>query len=172
MARSWQKTATVLAGAGLLAMSLAADSISERAKKLHFSSIVVDTHDDSTQRLLDPQFDLGVRHADGSIDIPRMKEGGLDAIFFSIWISGKITGPEAVERATKQINAVRETVKKHPKEMTLATTAAEVRAAKKQGKIVALMGVEGGHMINGELGVLRKYASLGVRYMTLTHSVN
>src|SRR5262249_38242468 len=140
--------------------------------KLHFSSIVVDTHDDTTQRLLDPKFDLGSRHADGSIDIPRMKEGGLDAIFFSIWISGKITGPEAVERATKQINAVRETVKKHPKEMTLATTAAEVRAAKKQGKIVALMGVEGGHMINGELGVLRKYASLGVRYMTLTHSVN
>jgi len=167
-----RRFAAIAACGSLFVMGLAADSISENVKKLHFSSIVVDTHDDTTQRLLDPKFDLGSRHADGSIDIPRMKEGGLDAIFFSIWISGKITGPEAVERATKQINAVRETVKKHPKEMTLATTAAEVRAAKKQGKIVALMGVEGGHMINGELGVLRKYASLGVRYMTLTHSVN
>src|SRR5215471_8806111 len=172
MARSWQKTATVLAGAGLLAMSLAADSISERAKKLHFSSIVVDTHDDTTQRLLDPKFDLSARHADGSIDIPRMKEGGLNAIFFSIWMSGKITGPEAVERATKQISAVHEQVKKHPDDIVLATNAEEVRAAKKQGKIAALMGVEGGHMINSDLDVLRKFAALGARYMTLTHSGN
>src|SRR5579859_2172518 len=153
-------------------MGLSADSISEKAKKLHFSSIVVDTHDDTTQRLLDPKFDLGERHADGSIDIPRMKEGGLSAIFFSIWMSGKITGPEAVERATKQINAVREMAKKHPDEIALATTAAEVRAAKKKGKIAALMGVEGGHMINSDLGVLRNYAALGVRYMTLTHSID
>jgi membrane dipeptidase len=153
-------------------MGLSADSISEKAKKLHFSSIVVDTHDDTTQRLLDPKFDLGERHADGSIDIPRMKEGGLSAIFFSIWMSGKITGPEAVERATKQINGVREMAKKHPDEIALATTAAEVRAAKKKGKIAALMGVEGGHMINSDLGVLRNYAALGVRYMTLTHSID
>ena len=155
-----------------MAMSLAADSISERAKKLHFSSIVVDTHDDTTQRLLDPKFDLSARHADGSIDIPRMKEGGLNAIFFSIWMSGKITGPEAVERATKQISAVHEQVKKHPDDIVLATNAEEVRAAKKQGKIAALMGVEGGHMINSDLAVLRNFAKLGVRYMTLTHSIN
>ena len=169
---SIRRIAAIAACGSLFVMGLAAESISEKAKKLHFSSIVIDTHDDTTQRLLDPKFDLGVRHSDGSIDIPRMKEGGLDAIFFSIWISGKITGPEAVERATKQINAVRDTVKKHPKEMTLATTATEVRAAKKQGKIAALMGVEGGHMINSDLGVLRTYASLGVRYMTLTHYLN
>ena len=170
----WQtrRLAVALAGGSLLVMSLAADSVSEKAKKLHFSSIVVDTHDDTTQRLLDPKFDLAIRHPDGSIDIPRMKEGGLDAIFFSIWMSGKITGPEAVERATRQINAVRELVKKHPDQIVLATTAAEVRAAKKQGKIAALMGVEGGHMINNDLNTLRTYAKLGVRYMTLTHSVN
>ena len=153
-------------------MNLAGDSVSGRAKKLHFASIVVDTHDDTTQRLLDPKFDLGTRHADGSIDIPRMKAGGLDAIFFSIWMSGKITGPEAVKRATAQITAVRDQAKKHPGKIVLATTAGEIRAAKKQGKIAALMGVEGGHMINGDLEVLRNYAALGVRYMTLTHSVN
>lgn len=172
MVRKWHKTTAILAGAGLLAMNMTADSVSERAKKLHFSSIVVDTHDDTTQRMLDPKFDLGVRHTDGSIDIPRMKEGGLDAIFFSIWMSGKVTGPEAVTRATAQVNAVREQVKKHPGEIVLATTAEEVRTAKKQGKIAALMGVEGGHMINSDLDVLRRYASLGVRYMTLTHGVN
>src|SRR5260221_5647660 len=166
-------TAGLFVSAGtLLAATVAADDISARAKKLHFSSIVVDTHDDTTQRFLDGKFDLGPRSATGSIDIPRMKEGGLGAIFFSIWIPSKITGPEAVDRAMAQIDAVREQVRKHPKDMTLATTAAEVRGARKQGKIAALMGVEGGHMINANLGVLRSYAALGVRYMTLTHSGN
>lgn len=155
-----------------MATIVAGDSISDRAKKLHFSAIVVDTHDDTTQRLLDDKFDLAVRHADGSIDIPRMKSGGLNAIFFSIWIPGKITGPEAVKRAEVQIGAVHEQVRRHPKELVLATTATEVRAAKRNGKIAVLMGVEGGHMINGSLDVLRSFANSGVRYMTLTHSLN
>ncbi len=161
----------VLAGA-FLAATVTADDISARAKKLHFSSIVVDTHDDTTQRFLDGKFDLGPRNAAGSIDIPRMREGNLSAIFFSIWIPSKITGPEAVDRALIQIDAVREQVRKHPSDLVLATTAAEIREARKQGKIAALMGVEGGHMINSDLGVLRSYAALGVRYMTLTHSGN
>jgi membrane dipeptidase len=156
----------------LAALGVAGDSIADRAHKLHFSSIVVDTHDDTTQRFLDGKFDLGERNAAGSIDIPRMKEGGLGAIFFSIWIPSKVTGPEAVHRAMTQIDAVREQVRKYPKDLVLATTAAEVREAHKQGKIAALMGVEGGHMINSNLGVLRSYAALGVRYMTLTHSGN
>ena len=71
------------------------------------SPIIVDTHDDTTQNLLSPHFDLGERHATGSIDIPRMREGGLGAIFFSIWISGTVTGPRAVKDALVQIDAVR-----------------------------------------------------------------
>jgi membrane dipeptidase len=166
-------TAGLLVSAGaFLAAAVTADDISARARKLHFSSIVVDTHDDTTQRFLDGRFDLGPRNATGSIDIPRMKEGGLGAIFFSIWIPSKVTGPEAVNRAMTQVHAVREQVRTHPKDLTLATTAAEVREARKHGKIAALIGVEGGHMINSNLGVLRNYAALGVRYMTLTHSGN
>src|SRR5256714_5242706 len=156
----------------LAGLAISADSISERARKLHFSSIVVDTHDDTTQRFLDGKFDLGTRSSSGSIDIPRMREGNLSAIFFSIWMPSKVTGPEAVDRALVQIDAVREQVRKHSNDMVLATTAAEVREARKQGRIAALMGVEGGHMINSNLGVLRNYAALGVRYMTLTHSGN
>ena len=172
MTMAFLRTASLVCG-GLMVASLAVgDSISERAKKLHFSSIVVDTHDDTTQRLLDANFDLGERHTDGSIDIPRMREGGLGAIFFSIWMESKITGPEAVKRTLDQIDAVREQVRKHPKDLTLATTAEEVRRAHKEGKIAVLMGVEGGHMIASDLGVLRQYAALGVRYMTLTHSGN
>src|ERR1700680_2111693 len=90
-------------GGAFMTMTPRADDIAERANKLHFSSTVVDTHDDTTQRFLDGDFDLGTRHPTGSIDIPRMKEGGLDAIFFSIWIPSKITGPVAVKRALEQI---------------------------------------------------------------------
>lgn len=148
------------------------EKISAHARDLHFHSIVVDTHDDTTQRLLDPKFDLGVHHSDGNIDIPRMREGGLDAIFFSIWIPGTITGPTAVEKALEQIAAVRETVRRHPKDMMLALSAADVRRSYAEHKIAALMGVEGGHMINDDLSVLQTFAALGVRYMTLTHFVN
>jgi membrane dipeptidase len=159
--------------AGLvLAGAMAADGISERARQLHFSSIVIDTHDDTTQRFLDPGFDLGARNALGSIDIPRMKEGGLGAIFFSIWIPSKITGPEAVKRALAQIDAMHEQVRNHSSDLMLVTTADGIREAHKQGKIAALIGVEGGHMIASDLGVLRHYAALGARYMTLTHSGN
>src|ERR1043166_3343225 len=171
MHSGFRAAACILGGLFVATMG-AGDSVSERAKKLHFSSIVVDTHDDTTQRLLDDKFDLGVRHSDGSIDIPRMREGTLSAIFFSIWMSGKMTGPEAVKRAEAQIRAVHEQVRKNPKDLVLATTASEVRAAKRDGKIAVLMGVEGGHMINSNLDVLRSFANSGVRYMTQTHSVN
>ena len=163
--------AACAAGGIVLAGAMRADD-GARAKKLHFSSIIIDTHDDTTQRLLDPKFDLGARHETGSIDIPRMKAGNLGGIFFSIWIPSKITGPEAVKRALDQIDAVREAVRRHPRDLALATTAAEVRAARREGKIAVLMGVEGGHMIANDLSVLRTFAAMGVRYMTLTHSGN
>ncbi|MGH9775033.1 MAG: dipeptidase [Candidatus Acidiferrales bacterium] len=146
--------------------------VSPRARDLHFRSIVVDTHDDTTQRFLVPGFDLGARHADGDVDIPRMREGGLGAIFFSIWMPGTVSGPLAVQRTLDQIDAVRQQVLRNSKDIVLCTTADDVRRAHAQGKIAALMGVEGGHMIASDLGVLRLYAALGVRYMTLTHSVN
>src|SRR6266851_1137675 len=167
-----RRVAPVALGGLLVTSGLAGDNISEKARKLHFSSIVLDTHDDTTQLMLDPKFDLGARQPKGSIDIPRMREGGLGAIFFSIWIPSKVTGPTAVQKALQQIAAVREQVRKHPKDLVLATTAEQIRQARKNGKIAALMGVEGGHMINSDFGVLRKYAALGVRYMTLTHSGN
>src|SRR5260370_39452648 len=142
---------------GLDGLSVSGDSISEKARKLHFSSIVVDTHDDTTQRFLDGKFDLGPRSPTGSIDIPRMREGNLGAIFFSIWMPSKITGPEAVDRALIQIDAVREQVRNLSKDLVLAETTAESRDAHKQRKIASLLGVEGGHMINTDLGVLPSF---------------
>ncbi len=161
----------VSAGA-LLAATVTADDISARAKKIHFSSIVVDTHDDTTQRLVSEKFDLGHRDAAGHIDIPRMREGGLGAIFFSTWMPSSVTGPIAVKRALDQIDAVREQARMHPQDLLLATTSADIRRAHGEGKIAVLMGMEGGHMLDNDLGALRMYAALGVRYLTLTHSGN
>jgi membrane dipeptidase len=150
-----------------------ADGVSGRAKQVHDRAIVLDTHADTTQRMVfDPRFNIAERHGDGNIDIPRMRDGGMDALFFSIWVPSDVTGPIAVKRAFDQIDAVREAVRLHPDDLALATTAAEVRDAVKAGKIAALMGMEGGHMIDDDMRLLRIYAALGVRYMTLTHFKN
>src|SRR5207245_4108325 len=172
------RTAAVLAAIAapvVVATQQASEAVvvSERARQLHTHAIVVDTHDDTTQRLVsDKKFDIGARNSDGNIDIPRMREGGLDALFFSIWTPGDVVGPAAVKRAMDQIDAVREAVRTHPKDLMLATTAAEIRRAAAEHKIAALMGMEGGHMIDDDLGLLRVYAALGVRYLTLTHFLN
>ncbi len=149
-----------------------ADEIAERARKLHFSSIVLDTHDDTTQRFFSKDFDLAKRNADGSIDIPRMKEGGMNAIFFSIWIDGRIMGPPAIQKALDQIDAVHENVRRNSKDMMFCRTADDVRRAHAQGKIAALIGVEGGHMIGNDIRMVRIFGGLGVRYMTLSHFYN
>ncbi len=161
-----------LIATAILTRAVPVDAISERAHKLHFSSIVLDTHDDTTQRFFSKDYDLGKRNAQGHVDIPRMREGGMNAIFFSIWIDGRIMGPPAVQKALDQIDAVRGNVKRYSNEMALARTADDVRRAHAQGKIAALMGVEGGHMIGNDIRVVRIFADLGVRYITLSHFYN
>ena len=157
----------------LFAQSVSDVQVSARAKRLHDRAIVVDTHDDTPQRLLfDKTFNIGMRNKDGHVDIPRMREGGLDALFFSIWVPSQITGPPAVKRALDLIDSVREAVRTHPNDLMLANTAADIRRAAAEHKIAALMGMEGGHIIDDDLAVLRVYAALGVRYLTLTHFLN
>ena len=162
-----------IAAPGVATQTRAGEAVSPRASQIHRRAIVVDTHDDTPQRLLfDKTFDIGRRHDNGSIDVPRMREGGLDALFFSIFVPGDVTGPLAVRRAMALIDSVHEAVRRHPTDLVLATTAADIRRAAADGKIAALMGMEGGHMIDDDLGLLRSYASLGIRYLTLTHSAN
>jgi membrane dipeptidase len=162
------RVALVVFGIGGLA------AVSPRADRIHRNAIVIDTHIDTTQFLLKDGWDFFARHAatENHVDYPRMREGGLDAAFFSIYMPGTITGPEAVMRSLVMIDAVKRLAEQHPNEIALATTAAQVRAAAKAGKIAALMGMEGGHMIDDNLSILRDYFRLGVRYLTLTHSVN
>ena len=162
--------------------AVSAGAQTDRAARLHQQAIVVDTHIDTTQLLLRDGWDFMARHAARTagggdenashVDYPRAREGGLDAAFFSIYMPGTITGPEAVKRSLLLIDAVRRLAEQHPGEIALATSAAEVRAANKAGKFAALMGMEGGHMIDDNLSILRDYQRLGVRYLTLSHSVN
>ena len=163
-------------GAQAPAKTPAAESAEARAARIHKQALVVDTHIDTTMMLGKEGWDFMVRHqpepGENHVDLPRIREGGLDAAFFSIYMPGTVTGPEAVKRALILIDHVRSLAERHPNEIVLATTAAEVRAAHKAGKFAALMGMEGGHMIDDSLAVLRDYQRLGVRYLTLSHSVN
>ncbi|MFQ5927258.1 MAG: dipeptidase, partial [Terriglobia bacterium] len=157
----------------LCLVGLAAGDVTRQAAKLHRRAVVVDLHIDTPQRLLDEDFDLGPRDTNGHIDIPRMKEGGLDAGFMSIYVDmRRYQGLDASKRALQLIDTVYNQVERHPDKLVLATSAADVRRAAKQGRIALLMGMEGGTPIADDLRLLRDFYRLGVRYMTLTHALN
>jgi len=135
--------------------------------------VVLDLHCDTPMLIQAEGYDLGQRHDYGQVDIPRMREGGVSGVFFSIYTSGTSGTPlEAVKKALEIIDAVRQEVARHPNDLTLATGAAKILEAKAAGKIAVLMGVEGGHMIDSSLAVLHSLFHLGARYMTLTHSAD
>jgi membrane dipeptidase len=145
----------------------------ERAIKLHREAIVIDTHNDITSAITDNGFDLGARDTSGKnqTDIPRMKEGGLDAEFFAIYVAAKYAKEGgAARRALEMIDGVYEQTRRHPESLEMAFTTEDIRRIHKTGKIAALMGIEGGHAIEDSLSALRKFYRLGVRYMTLTHT--
>ncbi len=147
-----------------------ADDISEEARRIHFSSLVFDTHTDTPQRFLFDQFDLGHRDKEGCVDIPRLKEGGVGAIFFALWVPVEISGPAATRRAFDLLAATEKQIELHSDELAMATSCEEIRIAREQGKTAVLLGVEGGHAINDDLQVLRDFFARGVLYMTLTHN--
>jgi membrane dipeptidase len=173
----------------------------DRAERIHRDAIVVDGHNDITTFILDYQFDLGM---DGSgpgkqdatlywvpairwllprleadnlrtdTDLRRLRTGGIDAEFFSIFVDSSYVPRDssqagrAKDRALAMIGAVLEQVRRHPDDLELATSAADVRRIAAAGRIAALMGLEGGHAIEDDLSNLRQFFDLGVRYMTLT----
>ena len=142
-----------------------------QARQIHRRAIVIDTHADTTKRLLEENLDLSLRDPDGHLDLPRMREGGLDAVFFSIWVRPSYK-PHYLRQALTQIDAVLDQVERHSSELELARTADDIRRVHAAGKLAALMGVEGGHAIEDKPRVLDVFYRLGVRYMTLTWSIS
>lgn len=144
-----------------------------RAAKLHRESIVIDTHNDVTSPMTDEGYDLGPRDASGKnqTDLPRMKEGGLGAEFFAIYVAAKYAKEGgSARRAMEMIDGVYEQARRHPESLEMAYTTADIRRIRKSQKIAALMGIEGGHAIEDSLPALREFYRLGIRYMTLTHT--
>jgi membrane dipeptidase len=142
---------------------------------IHRRAIVVDMHADTAQRLVDENVDLEQRLSDGHLDAMRAKEGGLDAQFFSIWVEPELFGgggPNAMKRADIQIEAVKNLAAKHPETWEIATTAEDVRRIAANGKIAALMGLEGGYAIDERVENVKRYYDLGVRYMSPAWSVS
>lgn len=144
----------------------------QKALKLHRSSIVVDTHNDITTMMIDENYDIGQSSVGKyHTDLARMKEGGLTAEFFSIYVDKKYAKEGgSARRALDQIDLVYRAAEKYPNQLMMATSVADIRRAKKEGKVAALMGIEGGHAIENSLSALRDFYRLGVRYMTLTHN--
>jgi membrane dipeptidase len=142
--------------------------------KVHKSALLIDTHNDITSRTVQG-FDIGPRNTSDKpthTDLVRMKEGGIGAQFFAVYVAANyVEGNHAANRTLQMIDTVRhDIIERYPNDFMFATSVADIEAAHKKGKIAALMGIEGGHAIEDSLRLLRDYYALGIRYMTLTHS--
>ncbi|HEX8284089.1 MAG TPA: membrane dipeptidase [Pyrinomonadaceae bacterium] len=154
----------------------------KRAVALHKKAIVVDGHNDIPTIMADEDYDIGVASSGKyHTDIPRLKQGGMTGEFFSIYVDRQYATPEWVSknyvtqggsarRALDLIDVSYRMLEKYPNDLMFAASAADIRRAKKAGKVGVLFGIEGGHAIENSLASLREFYRLGVRYMTLTHN--
>jgi membrane dipeptidase len=142
----------------------------QRALAIHRRAIVIDTHNDVTTPMTNDDFDLaGEPPVPYRTNIARMKQGGLTAEFFSLYVKPwYVQHGGAARRTLDMIDSVYRAVERHPRDLMFATSVADIRRAKRMNKIAALMGIEGGHAIEDSLPTLREFYRLGVRYMTLT----
>ncbi len=163
----------------MLALLLVAQStdaaVDARVERVLARTPVIDGHNDLAWELRDaePMPDLSRDTAalphPLQTDIPRLRKGRVGAQFWSVWIPADTIGPRAVEMTLEEIDVVHRFVAAHPRDLAMATTADDIRRIERAGKVASLIGVEGGHQIDGRLAVLRQYRALGVGYMTLTH---
>src|SRR5271170_7220447 len=137
---------------------------------VHSNAIVIDTHADTTQRLVDENYDLADQLNGGNLNFESAKKGNLGAEFFSIWVEPDLYKGHDARRTLELIDAVYQQAAKHPDRMRMAYSPADIEAAHREHKLAALMGIEGGHPIENSIPLLRDYYRLGVRYMTLTWS--
>jgi membrane dipeptidase len=145
--------------------------------RIYRDAIVIDTHNDLPSKMIDDGYDAAVRHSpgfeknQGDSDLPRFLESGITGQFLSAWVDAPYalrTPDQSWERVQIYLDTIHAFVRRHPDRLVFATTARQVRDAKAQGKVAMLIGVEGGHAIEGSIENLRELYRRGVRYMTLT----
>jgi membrane dipeptidase len=135
-------------------------------------AIIIDTHADTPQAMLEESYDLADPASPYMISIPKARAGRLGAEFFSIWVDVAWPQQDLIHRALDLMDVVSQQVARHADALGMATTAEDIERLHREGKITILLGVEGGHQIQGDLRVLDIFYRLGVRYMTLTHMKN
>jgi membrane dipeptidase len=156
----------------LNAAAFAADPVARAAEKLQASIIGIDSHIDTMQRVLNEKLSIAAELANGHVDLPRLREGGMRAPFFALWVPTFYPGSEAIRRTLQLREAAERLFQKFPDQVELATSAADVERILKTKKIAVTLTLEGGHQISDDLAVLRMYYLLGIRAMTLTHFRN
>jgi len=154
-----------------MTVAFAADQkkIDAQVKAITKSAILIDTHNDIPSFTIDGA-DIA-NSPKNHTDIPRLREGGVGAIFFSVFVDAKyVAGNHSANRALQIIDTVyHDIIDRYPNDFSLALTADDIERAHREHKIGALLGIEGGHAIEDSPRLLRDYYKLGVRYMTLTH---
>ncbi|MGA7687084.1 MAG: dipeptidase [Terriglobales bacterium] len=147
-------------------------TVTTKARAIHNSAIVIDTHADTPQRFLDENFDMGSTDPSdhGHISLEKAQAGNLGAEFFSIWVEPETNQGHFARHTLDLIDSVYEQAARHPDRMMMAFSVADIERAHRQHKLAALMGIEGGHSIENDIHLLRDYYRLGVRYMTLSWS--
>jgi membrane dipeptidase len=164
--------------AGLSGAAQTGDPFLARARALHLSVPMFDGHNDYPWEVReragkDPaRLDIRNVRTDTMTDIPRLRQGGVGAQFWSVYVPASLAGQQAVTATLEQIDIVHRMIARYPDDLALALTADDVQRIFAEGKIASLIGMEGGHSIDSSLGALRMFARLGARYMTLTHSKN
>lgn len=145
------------------------ESFLPAARDLHRRCMVIDSHVDTTQRLLDPGWDFTRRHSDGHVDLPRLREGGISAAFLAVWKAGPLSPSEGAAAAREQIRRIHDLTTQHPEVLCLARSAEDIRKTHRAGQVAILIGIEGGYLIEDSLDLLREFHRAGAMYMTLTH---
>ncbi len=156
------------------------EEIIARALKIHDRVLTVDTHADTPLRMIEPGFDLAERHdpleTGSKVDYPRMKEGGLDAIFFAAFVSQDIRDDDGNERAKKlviqMIDSVVSSTEQNASLVGLALTPQDAYELEKDGKRAIYLAIENGYPIGSDLKNIELFYDKGVRYITLVHSSN
>jgi len=151
----------------VIILCCAISAFSADHKKIHQKAIVVDTHNDVLLRAMRGE-DLSVRTIEGHSDVVRLKEGGVDVQIFSVWCGTDYGNGTAFNRANAMIDTLQAIVGRSSDKMMLAKSYKEIEKILKKGKIAALIGVEGGHMIEDSLSYLDHLAKRGMNYLTLT----